>query len=1522
MDKMQNAKSRTGTGAETKPVSVRLGSVEGLVGATEAAHSLVSDPQQLVRIIRHSLKHLFLLIDKDGRFVYAHVKGDTERQFDGYNMLRHCGTVWFMCTAIAELKVETAPWQAQLLGKAVNYVLRKLAEPTWVESEAPCLCLVTRDRVKLGGNGLALLMLRQYVRLQATRPLDFPALTHAPADLTEKLENYIVSQVEGADFIHKRRFSDGTVSSFRSDYYTGEALYGLFSGASLTAKIRHATTTLMQGGYGIAIQSHWMAYAACEAARHHLLAPDLLAPYISTLMTSIIEDDSYRSRRQSTPIACRSEALGVCLNTIRNVPELRHRLSPALVTSAEQCMVENLTLQLNWYTDGQFWKGDDEDKVQIDYIQHNAASFLSWYSYIQNDRPTRLLIVGREEPSLGSATSGGVTDLTQINLREIVARPDFADLQPNDYDVGSSCTGQNLIDREFARLGFGVRSFGEISRLSKDGRAVFTHSAETSFTSWLGSKVLKRKELGKQLMELAGARTAEGRVFEIEETDKARRYVRLMAPCVVKPVDGNLSRGVTVNVDPSNFRKAWEDARQHTSSGIIIEKYVRGREARYLVVDNRCVAVLQETPPFVTGDGKHSIAELVERKSALRKQNPFLRSYPLVLDDAKKAYLAQYGIDAETVPMKGEQVALNDTDLLDGGDTVDITDYADEGLKRIAENITRFLPGLDVIGFDVIALDHSAPNGGGDFIFLEGNTRPDILEHHFPAFGSVRNVARDIAVSCSRRVSLSLPRDRSIPSSNGTPSEKNIYSSDAVLNPSRDLTRRFRSAGFSTSWFGRFLMVEKGKRRALIHGTESCFTSRLGVFLLRDTVLVRTLLRDAGISVPEARLISRDQRQDAHALICDWGMAVIRPVEMPAGPPISWTVTKECFDAIWLEALEEIDGDVLLEKHSIKATSVRYIVIDGLMQAAIQRPICQVTGDGKSTLRQLCESKQVSIPSEAELACTRHDTGAQRAASQSASNLDPDSVPAPGERVILDAQDPSVWEQGLHIVTDQVHPGFRDIVERAYHALPDLHFMEIEILAEDHSLAPSPGTYAVATVSRHPDPASAFDPSFREISDINAALVQSCLRRFEDGRQWPEPPEVVDFEGVQPPVADTALLHQSFSPSPLGESPRHDSIAFERWVPGDRPLPVLRLKAQRFGDAYKLAFVGDFAFGESYQVEYERKGRGNILKSRGYASCLTGVDSLLRSADQVVANLETPLTRLRVSPLAGRKTWLHWGDPEATARHLQGYNFGTLSIANNHSLDYGWPGLSETIDALQGAGHVVIGGGPDLDRASQPVVMEIQLGDRLFDIVLIAAYDASEGGDDAEETYAGTSRSGVCPLDPEVIEAQIERVRKERPGCFAIVLPHWGRNYRWRTDRQRIMARALINAGADMIIGHGSHMLQEVERINGKWVLFSLGNFVFNSLGRYAKFSAPPYSLVARLVISPSAAKDGPTCTLQVLPIVTDNRQTAYRTRTVTADEFRDVMTLLDRRMVAGRLSDQSIVGQDPDGSWYFQLAV
>lgn len=226
-----------------------------------------------------------------------------------------------------------------------------------------------------------------------------------------------------------------------------------------------------------------------------------------------------------------------------------------------------------------------------------------------------------------------------------------------------------------------------------------------------------------------------------------------------------------------------------------------------------------------------------------------------------------------------------------------------------------------------------------------------------------------------------------------------------------------------------------------------------------------------------------------------------------------------------------------------------------------------------------------------------------------------------------------------------------------------------------------------------------------------------------------------------------------------------------------------------------------------------------------------------RRADVAYANLEIPLTNaVKATPFksaadvrAGNQFILK-ADP-GHITHLKKMGFDLLSLANNHGMDYGWPGLKQTIDLLNGAGIKHSGGGANR-AASEEVAVYRTKGDLRVGMISALAFVGSAGLNACGP--AGEKSPGIAvfrfegSLGPKA-KAEIQRrISNAKRKCdFLIVAPHWGIEKANRPrDWQFQLGRALIDAGADAVFGAHPHVIQGKEVYKGKPILYSTGNFI------------------------------------------------------------------------------------------------
>jgi len=345
-----------------------------------------------------------------------------------------------------------------------------------------------------------------------------------------------------------------------------------------------------------------------------------------------------------------------------------------------------------------------------------------------------------------------------------------------------------------------------------------------------------------------------------------------------------------------------------------------------------------------------------------------------------------------------------------------------------------------------------------------------------------------------------------------------------------------------------------------------------------------------------------------------------------------------------------------------------------------------------------------------------------------------------------------------------------------------------------------------------------------------------------------------------------------------------------------------------FQNQVAIMFGGDTSFGESYGNAIRK-----MLAERGYDFALTKLKPLMMSCDFSVLNLETPITTLKKSPFTGKKEYIHWTDVVKAPATLRQYKVRLISLANNHTLDYGIEGLEQTFRALHKAGIAWIGAGNNDSEALQPYVAEMSVSGVPLRIAFLTGFEYSVKYDKVYHFYARGKKGGAAKFSVDQILGQIKKLREKYPEIYIVVFPHWGGNYGWKNDKQTQWARQLLDGGADVIIGTGAHRFQELEKYNGRWIVYNLGNYVFNAPGRYAKLKSPPYGLIAQLTFE---NRDGKLAkALKVYPMLSDNRLTDYYPRLLEEQEFVEAYNLLaERNGDAARFAQDAPRGQDQFG--------
>ena len=269
----------------------------------------------------------------------------------------------------------------------------------------------------------------------------------------------------------------------------------------------------------------------------------------------------------------------------------------------------------------------------------------------------------------------------------------------------------------------------------------------TSKTSAIGVDVASDKSLTNRLLDSAGLPVPRADVVETEEAAVAAAR-RIGFPCVLKPLDGNHGRGVHLDLRSEEaVRAAFPGALSQSRTGVVVvESYVTGNDYRCLVIGGKVAAIAERVPASVTGDGEHTVRQLVDIANAdprrgIGHEKVLTR---IKVDDAAAELVRAQGYELDDVPPDGTWIKLALTgNMSTGGTSIDRTIEAHPDNVEIAETAAGIV-GLDVAGIDFICPDIATPVRETGGAIVEVNAAPGFRMHTHPTEGEPQYVARPV----------------------------------------------------------------------------------------------------------------------------------------------------------------------------------------------------------------------------------------------------------------------------------------------------------------------------------------------------------------------------------------------------------------------------------------------------------------------------------------------------------------------------------------------------------------------------------------------------------------------------------------------------------------------------------------------------------------------------------------------------------------------------------------------------------
>ena len=283
--------------------------------------------------------------------------------------------------------------------------------------------------------------------------------------------------------------------------------------------------------------------------------------------------------------------------------------------------------------------------------------------------------------------------------------------------------------------------------LKKDEKIEYVKQAtKTSKDTYVSVLIMENKTVTKKVLAEKGVKVPKGEEFNnIEDAKiKARNYIN--KPIVIKPKSTNFGIGINIFPEGTNLEDiihAFEIAFKNDNT-VLIEEFIKGKEYRFLVINDEVVGILHRVPANVIGDGEKSITELVEVKNQdpLRGKGYVTPLEKIRLEENAELFLKQQGKNFDYIPKKDEIIYLREnSNISTGGDSVDYTDDIPQKFKDIAVNAAK-AAGAKICGVDMMLEDYSDENT--NYAIIELNFNPAIHIHSYPYKGKERKIATHV----------------------------------------------------------------------------------------------------------------------------------------------------------------------------------------------------------------------------------------------------------------------------------------------------------------------------------------------------------------------------------------------------------------------------------------------------------------------------------------------------------------------------------------------------------------------------------------------------------------------------------------------------------------------------------------------------------------------------------------------------------------------------------------------------------
>lgn len=313
--------------------------------------------------------------------------------------------------------------------------------------------------------------------------------------------------------------------------------------------------------------------------------------------------------------------------------------------------------------------------------------------------------------------------------------------------------GTLLIHHEAKRLGIksNMNLLTQIHTLKFQDQIKYYYNQKPSIVKIHAEYICKNKPVTKEFLRQNNISIPKGYILTNKDPQSywSQVYNSLQKPIIIKPTNGSKAKNVFTDItNKKEYIAIITKFRKIEQTDLLVEEMFKAPEYRILATNKKILGIIKRIPANITGNGKSTIKQLIEKKNAQPiRNNPNSPYKKIKINQKVTNFLKDQNLNLQTILSPNQQVFLlpqTAVSIDNGGDTIDVTDLAHPSIKKIAIQAIKSIPGLSYTGIDLLTKDITKQQTSSSYSILELNTNPRISWQEFPSVGKRRYIAYEV----------------------------------------------------------------------------------------------------------------------------------------------------------------------------------------------------------------------------------------------------------------------------------------------------------------------------------------------------------------------------------------------------------------------------------------------------------------------------------------------------------------------------------------------------------------------------------------------------------------------------------------------------------------------------------------------------------------------------------------------------------------------------------------------------------